>query len=65
MKISKEPALITRRGKPIAVILPVKEYEALLERIEDAEDLLWLEERRKKPMSFRNLDAYLADRPAR
>jgi len=65
MKPLKEPELITRNGKPTAVILPIKEYEALLERAEDADDARWLKERRKKPMTFRTLDEFLAGRAAR
>lgn len=65
MKLLKEPELITRNGKPTAVILPIKEYEALLERAEDAEDSRWLKERRKKPMVFRSLEAFLGERTSR
>jgi prevent-host-death family protein len=65
MKLLKEPELVTRNGKPTAVILPLKEYEALLLRAEDAEDARWLKERRKKPMSFRTLEEFLAERAAR
>jgi len=65
MKLAKEPELVTRNGKPTAVILPIKEYKALLERAEDAEDAHWLKERRKKPMSFRTLEEFLAGRPTR
>ena len=65
MKVLKEPELVTRYGKPTAVILPLKEYEALLLRAEDAEDARWLKERRKKPMSFRTLEEFLAERAAR
>ena len=61
----KEPELVTRNGKPTAVILPIKDYEALLERAEDAEDARWLKERREKPMSFRTLDEFLAKRTPR
>ena len=64
MKPLKEPEIVTRNGKPTAVILPIKEYQALLERAADAEDARWLKERRKKPMVFRTLDAFLADRSA-
>ena len=32
---------------------------------EDAEDARWLKERRKKPMSFRTLEEFLAERAAR
>jgi PHD/YefM family antitoxin component YafN of YafNO toxin-antitoxin module len=65
MKLLKEPELITRNGKPTAVILPIKEYEALLERAEDAEVARWVKERCKKPMAFRTLDEFLAGRAAR
>jgi prevent-host-death family protein len=65
MKLLKEPELVTRNGKPTAVILPLKEYEALLLRAEDAEDARWLKERRRKPMSFRTLEEFLAERAAR
>ena len=65
MKLLKEPELVTRNGKPTAVILPIKEYEALLMRAEDAADARWLKERRKKPMSFRTLDEFLAERATR
>ena len=65
MKLLKEPELVTRNGKPTAVILPIKEYEALLERAEDADDARWLKARRKKPMAFRTLEAFLTERSAR
>lgn len=65
MKLLKEPELVTRNGKPTAVILPIKEYEALLERAEDADDARWLKERRKKPMTFRTLEQFLAGRSTR
>lgn len=56
----KEPELITRRGKPVSVILPIKEYQALIERLEDAEDVAYLKKARTKPLSFRPLKDYLA-----
>jgi prevent-host-death family protein len=60
-----EPEIITRNGKPVSVILPIKKYEELLERAEDAEDAAWLKKMRKKPLHYRPLDQYLADRKAR
>jgi hypothetical protein len=36
-----------------------------LERLKDAEDARWLKERRKKPMRFRTLEEFLAERAAR
>ncbi len=37
-----EPEIVTRKGKPVSVILPIKAYEELIERLEDAEDAAWL-----------------------
>ena len=57
-----EPEIITKNGKPISVIIPIKAYEELLERLEDAEDVAYLKEARTKPLSFRPLKEYLAER---
>ncbi len=60
--LAKEPEVITRHGKPVSVILPIKEYEALLERLEDAEDAAYLKKARTKPLAYRPLKDYLAER---
>jgi len=60
-----EPEIVTRNGKPVSVIIPIKEYEELLERLEDAEDIAWLKKARRKPMRYRPLDEYLASSKAR
>ena len=57
-----EPEIVTRRGKPVSVILPIADYEELLERAEDAVDVAWLKKARKKPMHYRPLEEYLAER---
>jgi prevent-host-death family protein len=57
-----EPEIVTRKGKPVSVILPIKEYEELLERVEDAEDIAWLKKARRKKLQYRSLDDYLAKR---
>ncbi len=57
-----EPEIITRKGKPVSVILPIKEYQELLERAEDVEDVTWLKHARQKPLHYRPLEDYLADR---
>ena len=62
MKTMHEPEIITRKGKPVSVILPIKEYQELLERAEDAEDVEWLKRARQKPLHYRPLEDYLADR---
>ena len=58
----KEPEVVMRKGKPVSVILPIKEYRALLDRLEDAEDAACLKKARAKPLSFRPLKDYLASR---
>ena len=56
-----EPEIITRKGKAVSVILPIEIYQEMLERLEDADDIAWLKEARKKPQSYRNLEDVLAD----
>jgi PHD/YefM family antitoxin component YafN of YafNO toxin-antitoxin module len=62
MKTFAEPEIVTKKGKPVSVIIPIKEYEALLERLEDAEDVAYLKQARTKPLKFRPLKDYLAER---
>jgi hypothetical protein len=57
-----EPEIVTRKGKPVSVIIPIKDYQELLERVEDAEDTAWLKRARKKPLQYRPLEDYLAER---
>jgi hypothetical protein len=62
MKTKKiEPEIITRKGKAVSVILSIDVYQEMLERLEDADDIAWLMEARKKPQSFRKLEDVLAD----
>ena len=57
-----EPEIVTRKGKPVSVIIPIKDYEELLERVEDSDDVAWLKRARSKPLHYRPLQDYLADR---
>ena len=56
-----EPEIVTRNGKPVSVIIPIKEYAAMLERLEDAEDVAYLKKARRKPLHYRPLEDVLAD----
>jgi len=56
-----EPEIVTRKGKPVSVIIPIKDYEELLERLEDAEDIVWLKRARRKALHYRPLQQYLAE----
>lgn len=60
-----EPEIVTRKGKPVSVILSIKDYEELLERLEDAEDVAHLKKARRKPMQYRSLDDYLSERKSK
>jgi len=60
-----EHEIVTRKGKPVSVIIPIKDYEELLERAEDTDDAVWLRHARRKPLHFRPLDDYLAERNRR
>ena len=57
-----EPQIVTRKGKPVSVIIPIKDYEELLERVEDTDDAAWLKRLRRKPLHYRPLEEYLAER---
>jgi hypothetical protein len=57
-----EPEIVTRKGKAVSVIIPIKDYEELLERVEDAHDVAWLKRARRKPLQYRPLEDYLAER---
>ena len=50
-----EPEIVKHKGKPVAVILAIKDYEELLERVEDAEDIAALKRARRKPLRYRSL----------
>jgi PHD/YefM family antitoxin component YafN of YafNO toxin-antitoxin module len=58
---SKEPEIIFRGGKPVAVIIDIDEYQELLERLEDADDLRELAKMRQEPLKFKRLEDFLAE----
>lgn len=60
-----ESQIVTRHGKPVSVILPIAEYRELIERAEDLDDVAWLKRARQKPLHYRPLDEYLANRKAK
>jgi prevent-host-death family protein len=57
-----EPEIVMHNGKPVSVILPIKDYEELMERVEDATDVAWLKRARRQPLQYRPLAEYLAER---
>ena len=63
MKATKkrEPQVVLKNGKPSAVILDIRDYQEMLERVEDAYDLANLKRMRSRPLKFRRLDEVLRD----
>ena len=61
---TRHPDVIYRQGKPSAVILDIEEYMELIEQAEDADDLAYIQELRKKKLEFESLDDILSERPA-
>ena len=57
----KEPEIIFRGGKPAAVIIDIDEYQEMLERLKESEDLKILAEMRQKPLKFKRLEDFLAE----
>jgi hypothetical protein len=63
MKVTfPEPEIVIRKGKPVSVIIPIKDYEELLERVEDSDDVACLKRVRSKQLHYRPLEDYLAER---
>ncbi len=56
-----EPEIVTRKGKAVSVILPIKTYREIMERLEDVEDVAWMKKARRKPLHYRPLEDVLAD----
>ena len=57
----REPEVVTKNGKPVSVILPIKQYQEMIERLEDAQDVAWLKKLRGKKLHYRPLEDVLAD----
>ena len=62
VKLSRtKPQIVLKDGQPNAVILDINEYQEMLERLEDKEDIKMLQKMRQKPLKFRKLDEFLAE----
>jgi hypothetical protein len=59
MKFMTAPEVVTRKGKPVSLILPIRDYLDLVERSEDAVDVAWLKKARRRSTSFRPLERFL------
>ena len=59
--LKSKPQVIMKNGRPNAVIIDIKDYQKLLERLEDKEDLTDLVKMRKGGLRFRKFDDFLAE----
>lgn len=57
----RKPQFVIEDGEATAVILDIEQYEQMLERLEEADDLAVLQEMRSKPMKFRPLSEFLEE----
>lgn len=57
----RSPEIVIRDGRPAAVILDIDEYQDMLERLEDVDDLEMLKEMREEPLKFRKLAEFLTE----
>lgn len=60
--LKAKPQVIMKDGRPSAVIIEINDYRALLERLEDKEDLADIEKIRMGGMQVRKFKDYLAER---
>ena len=54
----QNPRLVIEDGQVTGVILDIDEYQQLLERLEEADDIAALQRMRNEPMKFRPLSDF-------
>ncbi len=59
--LKAKPQVIMKNGKPNAVIIDIRDYKNMLERLEDKEDLADFEKMRRGSLHFRKFDDFLAE----
>lgn len=60
-KLKMKPQVIMKNGEPEAVIINIKDYRRLLERLEDKEDIADLEKIRKGVLRVRKFSDFLME----
>lgn len=59
--LKTKPQLVMKDGKPNAIIIDIKDYRKLLERLEDKEDIADLEKMRNAGLNVRKVSDFLMD----
>lgn len=61
-KLKMKPQVIMKNGEPEAVIINIKDYRELLERLEDKEDIADLEKIRKGVLQVKKFSDFLMEK---
>ena len=61
MNILKRQYIKGNKGKPIGVLLPIAEYQALIERIEELEDIIAYDKAKRKPSDPISFESFLKE----
>jgi prevent-host-death family protein len=59
--LKTKPQVVMKDGKPTAVIINIEDYQELLERLEDTEDMADLERMRKGGLEVRKFADFLTE----
>ena len=60
--IHRKPSVIYQDGKPTAVILDIDQYEEILERLQDLDDLAYIEDLKQRgDLEFTPLDDFMKE----
>ena len=58
----KKPAIVLQNGKPTAVIIDIDQYEEMLEKLQDLEDLAYIEQiKSERNLEYISLEDYLKE----
>ena len=57
----RKPQFVVEAGEATAVILDIHDYEQMLERLEETDDLAVLQEMRNKPLILRPLEEFIRE----
>jgi len=60
--LKTKPQLVMKDGKPNAIIIDLKDYRELLERLEDKEDIVDLEKMRHAGLNVRKFSDFFLER---
>lgn len=60
-RTKRKPQYVVEDGRPTAVIVDIQQYEEMLEKLDQAEDLAQLQQMRKRPLKFRSMSEFLAE----